>query len=52
MVLDPFMGSGTVALVAEQLGLDWVGIEMNPDYVDLAWERLGRSNPADLEAAA
>ena len=42
IVLDPFMGSGTVALVAEQLGLDWVGIEMNPDYVELAWERLGR----------
>jgi site-specific DNA-methyltransferase (adenine-specific) len=40
VVLDPFMGSGTVGLVAEQLGRDWLGIELNPDYRDLALRRI------------
>jgi site-specific DNA-methyltransferase (adenine-specific) len=40
VVLDPFMGCGTVALVAEQHSRDWVGIELNPVYVALAEERL------------
>ena len=51
MVLDPFMGSGTVAEVAEQHGRDWLGIEINPSYVDLAWKRLGRKPPPLEEAA-
>jgi len=33
IVLDPFMGSGTVALVAPKLKRNWLGIEINPDYV-------------------
>jgi DNA modification methylase len=37
---------------AEKLGLDWLGIELNPDYVDLAWQRLGRSSPPDMRLAA
>lgn len=41
VVVDPFLGSGTVALVAQELGRDWLGIELNPDYVALAQERLG-----------
>ncbi|OLT23162.1 DNA methylase N-4 [Pseudonocardia sp. CNS-139] len=40
VVLDPFMGSGTTAVVAEAHGRDWVGIELNPAYVDLAERRL------------
>ncbi len=40
MVLDPFMGAGTVALAAEQHGRDWLGIELNPTYVTLAEQRL------------
>jgi DNA modification methylase len=43
LVLDPFMGSGTVALVARQHGRDWLGIELNPKYVQLTRERLERS---------
>jgi DNA modification methylase len=42
LVLDPFMGSGTVALVARQHGRDWLGIELNPEYVRLTRERLER----------
>jgi site-specific DNA-methyltransferase (adenine-specific) len=40
VVLDPFMGSGTVALAAEQYGRDWLGIELNPEYAQLAEQRL------------
>lgn len=32
LVLDPFMGSGTVAAVAKALGRDYVGYDLNPDY--------------------
>ncbi len=39
-VLDPFMGSGTTAIPAEQLGLEWVGIEKSAEYVDMAHERI------------
>jgi len=40
VVLDPFMGSGTVALVAEQHGRNWVGIELSSTYAALAQKRL------------
>lgn len=40
IVLDPFVGSGTTALVASQLGRRFVGLELNPDYLDIARRRL------------
>jgi len=40
MVLDPFMGSGTTAIVAERLGRDWLGIELKPEYVEMALHRI------------
>lgn len=40
LVLDPFMGSGTTAIAAERLDRDWLGIELNPNYVALADERI------------
>ncbi|GAA5158240.1 site-specific DNA-methyltransferase [Pseudonocardia eucalypti] len=43
IVLDPFMGAGTVALVAEQERRDWLGIELNPAYVELAQARLAQA---------
>jgi site-specific DNA-methyltransferase (adenine-specific) len=39
-VLDPFFGSGTVGVVCEQLGRRYVGIELNPQYVELASRRI------------
>lgn len=48
LVLDPFFGAGTIAQVAEENGRDWLGIELNPEYVDLAAARLGR----DIQEAA
>lgn len=36
IALDPFMGSGRVAVVASSLGRDWLGIELSQDYIALA----------------
>jgi len=41
IVLDPFAGAGTTALVAKRLGRRFVGIDLNPDYVALAQRRVG-----------
>lgn len=38
-ILDPFVGSGTSLLVAEELGLDGIGIDLNPQYVKMATRR-------------
>jgi len=40
VVLDPFAGSGTVALVSEQLGRNSLNCEPNPEYAALAFNRL------------
>ena len=40
IVYDPFMGSGTTAEVAHRLGRNWIGSELNPDYVKIAMNRL------------
>ena len=40
IVLDPFSGSGTVAIAAETYRRDWIGIELNPDYARIAEKRL------------
>ncbi|MCU1685426.1 MAG: yhdJ [Amycolatopsis sp.] len=40
IVLDPFLGSGTVAVAAEEHERDWIGIELNPEYAALAEKRL------------
>lgn len=43
IVLDPFMGSGTTALVARQLGRHFIGIELNSEYVRQARQRLANA---------
>jgi len=40
IVLDPFMGSGTTAQVAQNLGRKYLGCELNPDYKPLQEQRL------------
>ena len=40
IVLDPFMGSGTTAMVAQKLGRKYLGCELNPEYKSLQDERL------------
>lgn len=41
LVLDPFTGSGTVGMVACGLGRRFVGCELNPDYAEIARDRIG-----------
>lgn len=40
VVLDPFMGSGTTAIVAKSLDRNYIGIELNPEYVKMAEKRI------------
>ena len=40
IVLDPFMGSGTVAVAAKKLGVNYIGIELNKEYINIAEQRL------------
>lgn len=43
IVLDPFLGSGTTAVVAERYGRDFIGIDLNPDYITMAQERINEA---------
>jgi DNA modification methylase len=45
-VLDPFMGTGTTAAVAKRMGRRFIGIDINPRYVELARERVRAAAPA------
>ena len=40
IVLDPFMGAGTTGLVARKLDRNYVGIELNPKYIEIANKRI------------
>ena len=50
VVLDPFLGSGTSALVARKLGRECVGVELSPVYAEMALRRL--RDPDALNRAA
>ena len=43
VVLDPFMGSGTTAQVAQALGRQWIGCELNTEYAPLQAQRTAQS---------
>lgn len=40
IVLDPFMGSGTTGMVAKHLKRNYIGIELNKEYVEMAEKRI------------
>jgi DNA modification methylase len=42
IVFDPYMGSGTTALVAKKNGINYLGIELNPEYIKIAEKRLAQ----------
>ena len=42
LIFDPFTGSGTTAVAADRLGRRWLGCDINPDYVNMALERLAK----------
>jgi len=42
VVLDPFMGSGTTGMVAQQLGRKWIGCELNAEYISMQKNRTAQ----------
>ena len=51
VVLDPFAGSGTTLLAAKNLGRTYLGIEINPTYVEVARDRVDKPSDVDLNVA-
>jgi DNA modification methylase len=50
VVLDPFMGSGTTGIAAKILGRDFIGIEINPEYFEIARRRISGEWQVALDA--
>ena len=49
IVLDPFLGSGTTAVVAKKLHRHWLGIEADPNYIRFAWQRIEQVMPEPFD---
>jgi DNA modification methylase len=49
VILDPFTGSGTVGVVAMRNHRQFVGTELNPEYIQIAHQRIEKSIPNTLE---
>jgi len=47
IVLDPFNGAGTTGLVVNRLGRRYIGIELNPDYAQMARDRIRNDTPGE-----
>jgi len=47
IVVDPFLGSGTTCIAAKKLRRQWIGIEINPEYADIAEARINIKGPLD-----
>ena len=43
MVLDPFLGSGTTCVIAERLMRDSIGLELKPEYIEMANKRMRKN---------
>jgi modification methylase len=52
VVLDPFFGSGTTGVVAKKLHRQWLGIEQEPTYIEVAQERILAVEPEPYRADA
>jgi len=40
ILIDPFLGSGTTAVACKKIGIPYLGIEICPEYIDIANRRL------------
>ena len=49
LVLDPFMGTGSTGIAAEISGRDFIGIDLNPEYVEMARRRIEGTAPLFAE---
>jgi DNA modification methylase len=53
VVIDPFLGSGTTLIAAEQIGRICHGAEINPEYCGFIlgrWIKLGKENPKNIKS--
>ena len=50
-VLDPFAGSGTTLAVAQALGRKSVGLDLNPEYLEIAKKYINRADGITLPMA-
>ena len=50
MILDPFMGSGTTAIACEKTARNWMGIELNPEFIHIAKKRLATLTNTRMES--
>lgn len=48
LVMDPFMGAGTTAVVAKQEGRNYVGFELNTEYIKIAEKRITETQPTPI----
>jgi len=46
-ILDPFMGSGTTGIAAKRTGRDFIGIELSPEYFEIAKARIHADEPKE-----
>jgi site-specific DNA-methyltransferase (adenine-specific) len=44
-VLDPFTGSGTTGIAAQREGFNFIGIELNAEYVEMSRRRIQGDSP-------
>ena len=52
LILDPFTGSGTVGVVALRHNRNFIGVELNPKYAEIAQDRIGIGNQLFVEGEA
>jgi modification methylase len=52
IILDPFLGTGTTAVVAKRLHRHFIGVERHPAYVEAAWGRLNAEKAAPARAVS
>ena len=48
IVLDTFLGSGTTGVSASMEGFKFIGTEMNPEYCDIALQRIKHATGHDI----
>ncbi|MEM6781145.1 MAG: DNA methyltransferase, partial [Pseudomonadota bacterium] len=51
-ILDPFFGTGTTGAVAKKLGRNFIGIEQEPEYAEIAQKRIDAVSPINEDALA
>jgi site-specific DNA-methyltransferase (adenine-specific) len=49
IVLDPFFGSGTTGAIAKRLGRNYIGLEMEKKYIDIAKKRISEVEPENTD---